>query len=91
MAVRLLKSSAKWLLRITLVALIAAAHVRAIFVLYPTNHSDVVRFLLPTGVAFALYYVVLPQKHLVWPIVALALTFLSWWGGMAAAVNTYGS
>jgi hypothetical protein len=87
-----MNSGAKLLLRLMLIACIAVAHMRAIFDLYPTGHSDVVRFMVPTAVALGLYLIVLARKHLVLKAaLALVLTGLSFWGGMVVAVNTYGS
>jgi len=54
----------KLLPRVGLILLIAIAHTRALFVLYPTGRSDFVRFLLPTLIAFCLYMVVLARRHL---------------------------
>jgi hypothetical protein len=91
MSGRFSNSFAKLLLKFVLILMIAIGHVRALFVLYPTGRSDVVRFLLPTLIAFCLYMVVLGRKHVLSGVLALVLTLLSFWGGMVAALNTYGS
>ncbi|HWE93599.1 MAG TPA: hypothetical protein VG269_06450 [Tepidisphaeraceae bacterium] len=78
----------KTALEFSLIALVFAAHALALFYLYTRVESDVFRFALPTFVAFFLYLFVAPKMKF-WLVAAL--TFFSFWAGMFAAVNTYGS
>jgi hypothetical protein len=80
------------LVKVGLIVLIAIAHVRALYVLYPTQNSALVRFVVPTVAALCLYLAVLFRKHLVFSLIlVLILTALSLAGGLFLAVNTYGT
>jgi hypothetical protein len=71
-----------------LIGAIFVAHSLGLFLLYKTNEPDFVRFALPTFVAFCLNVLVVPKIKF-W--IAAALTLFSFWAGMIAALNTYGS
>jgi hypothetical protein len=75
-------------LKFLLIALIFVAHASALFLLYKRVESDMFRFALPTFAAFFLYLFVAPKMKF-W--IVAALTSSSFWVGMFAAVNTYGS
>jgi hypothetical protein len=80
------------LIKLALIVLIAIGHIRAIYVLYPTQNSDLVRFVVPTAAALCLYLAVVLRKHLIFSLIfALILTGVSLAGGMFLALNTYGS
>ena len=80
------------LIKVLLIGVIAVAHVRAIFVLYPTQNSSLVRFVLPTAAALLLYVLLILRRHWILSFVlALILTGLSLAGGLILAINTYGS
>jgi hypothetical protein len=80
------------LVKLVLVVLIAVGHVRALYVLYPTQNSALLRLAVPTVAALCLYLAVIFRKHLMFSLIlALILTGLSLAGGLFLAVNTYGS
>jgi hypothetical protein len=88
----------RWLLVVPVFGL----HVGAMFLLYRGRvlthswpyDSDFVVFGIPTIIAFGLYLWVLwvRRPRLGWSVLAACLlTFFSWWAGMYACLNTYGS
>jgi len=82
------------LLRLSLLALIFAAHAASIVVLYPTNSPDLLRFALPTLIALILNFSLLGRHNtrIVVPVIgALALSCLSFGCGLSIAINRFGS
>jgi hypothetical protein len=80
------------LVKLLLIVLIAIGHMRALYVLYPTESSELIRFVVPTVAALCLYLAVIFRKHVIFSLIfALVLAGLSLAGGMIIAVNTYGS
>lgn len=87
-----LSSPIRLLIRFVLIVVIAVAHIRAIFVLYPSQNSVLIRFVVPTVAALCLYLMVILRRHLILSLLLGAiLTGLSLAGGLILAINTYGS
>ncbi|HSZ58367.1 MAG TPA: hypothetical protein VK797_22065 [Tepidisphaeraceae bacterium] len=80
------------LVKLLLIVLIAIGHMRALYVLYPTESSELIRFVVPTVAALCLYLAVIFRKHVIFSLIfALVLAGLSLAGGLILAINTYGS